>query len=83
MKNNKGEWVSVEEIPALGSNKEYPDASNDVWLTDGLEVKLGFYEGGWFDAETDDSFDDFEPTHWQPQIIPAPPSNTKQINNKL
>jgi hypothetical protein len=64
-----GMWQPIESVPR--------DARN-VWIGTKTRVALGYYSNrgeptiGWHSSD-DDMRLSWEPTHWQPYVIPAPP----------
>lgn len=69
----KDQWIPVLSNILLpkGKNVLYPNASDSVIVTDGTTTKIGYFEGEWIDAISDDQFEDFLVAHWMP--LPEPP----------
>jgi hypothetical protein len=65
-------WISVKQkLPDVGYDKKYPNASNNVLLTNGIKTIIGFYELCWCDSFTELPLNKFNVTHWM--LLPEPP----------
>jgi len=75
------EWIPVEvRLPDVGKDKDFPNCSEMLNLSNGESVYSGMYEDGSFiDKDGNDFLDEgIKTTHWRPLPPKPQPYNPKQ-----